>query len=101
MNLYADRKRKERSFEVGEWVYLRLYPYRHSSMALRQNLNLSPQFFGPFQIIQRVGEVAYKLKLPKTSKFHPVFMFPTSSRHLAVMTNRVLPCQKLMGAVVL
>ena len=64
---------QERSFEVGEWVYLRLQPYRHSSVALHQNLKLSPQFFGPFQIIQRVGEVAYKLKLPKTSKFHPVF----------------------------
>ena len=42
-------------------------------MALRRNLKLSPQFFGPFQIIQKVGEVVYKLKLPKTSKFHPVF----------------------------
>ena len=64
---------QERSFEVGEWVYLRLQPYRHSSVALHQNLKLSPQFFGPFQIIQRVGEVAYKLKLPETSKIHLVF----------------------------
>ena len=64
---------QERSFEVGEWVYFRLQPYRHSSVALHQNLKLSPQFFGPFQIIQRVGEVAYKLKLPETSKIHLVF----------------------------
>lgn len=73
MKLYADRKRKERSFEVGEWVYLRLQPYRHSSVALRRNLKLSPRFFGPFQITQRVGEVAYKLNLSKTSKIHPMF----------------------------
>ena len=42
-------------------------------MALRWNLKLSPQLFSPFQIIQRVGEVAYRLKLPETSKIHPVF----------------------------
>lgn len=73
MKLYADRKCKERSFEVGEWVYLRLQPYRHSSVALRRNLKLSPRFFSPFQITQRVGEVAYKLNLLETSKIHPVF----------------------------
>ena len=73
MKLYADRKPYRHSFEVGEWVYLRLQPYRHSSVALYQNLKLSPRFFGPFQIIQRVGEVAYKLKLPETSKVHPMF----------------------------
>ena len=42
-------------------------------MVLCRNLKLSPQFFGPFQIIQRVGEIVYKLKLPKTSKIHSVF----------------------------
>ncbi|RVW22797.1 Transposon Tf2-8 polyprotein [Vitis vinifera] len=52
---------------------IRLQPYRHSSVALRRNLKLSPRFFGPFQITQRVGEVAYKLNLPETSKIHPVF----------------------------
>ena len=54
-------------------MYLRLQPYRHSSVALYRNLKLSPRFFSPFQIIQRVGEVAYKLKLPETSKIHPMF----------------------------
>ena len=54
-------------------MYLRLQPYRHSSVALRRNLKLSPRFFGPFQITQKVGEVAYKLNLPETSKIHPVF----------------------------
>ena len=44
-------------------------------MALRWNLKLSPQLFSPFQIIQRVGEVAYKLKLLETFKIHLVFHF--------------------------
>ncbi|KAL4633316.1 hypothetical protein ACB092_04G114200 [Castanea dentata] len=54
-------------------VLPKLQPYHHLSVAMCKNLKLSPRFFGPFQIIQRVGEVAYKLKLPETSKIHPVF----------------------------
>lgn len=42
MNFYADKKCRERFFEVGEWVYLRLQPYRHLSVALCRNLKLSP-----------------------------------------------------------
>ena len=73
MNFYANKKHRERSFEVGEWVYLRLQPYRHFFVALHRNLKLSPQFFGPFQIIQKVGVVAYKLKLLENCKIHPMF----------------------------
>ena len=42
MKFYADKKRRDRSFEVGEWVYLRLQPYRHLSVVLCKNLKLSP-----------------------------------------------------------
>jgi len=42
MKFYADKKHRDRSFEVGEWVYLRLQPYRHLSVVLCKNLKLSP-----------------------------------------------------------
>ena len=54
-------------------MYLRLQPYHHFSVALCRNLKLSPRFFGPFQIIQKVGDAAYKLKLPENCKIHPMF----------------------------
>jgi len=64
---------RERSFEVGHMVYLRLQPYKQSSVAARRNLKLSPRFYGPFSIIRKIGAVAYELDLPPNSRIHPVF----------------------------
>jgi hypothetical protein len=73
IKIYVDKLRIERSFEIGDWVYLCLQPYRKKSVALCRNLKLAPRFFGPYQIIQNIGSVAYKLDLPPDSKIHLVF----------------------------
>ena len=54
-------------------MYLKLQPYLQLSVATRKNLKLSACFYGPFEVFDRMGKVAYKLKLPSTSKIHPVF----------------------------
>ncbi|XP_042958052.1 uncharacterized protein LOC122293563 [Carya illinoinensis] len=69
---FADRRRTEREFQVGDWVFLRLQPYRQKTVALRHNLKLAPRFFGPFKILERIGTVAYRLELPSSTKIHPV-----------------------------
>ncbi|XP_071933939.1 uncharacterized protein [Coffea arabica] len=73
MKKYADEKRSEREFSAGDWVHLRLQPYRQSSIALRGNTKLSAKYFGPYQITEKIGEVAYRLNLPASSKVSPVF----------------------------
>lgn len=69
----ANKKRTERSFEVGMKVYVKLQPYRQLTVRQGSQHKLSPKYFGPFVIEAKIGEVAYRLGLPTTSQIHPVF----------------------------
>jgi hypothetical protein len=44
-----------------------------SSLTSRANQELAFRYFGPFSVLQKVGNIAYKLALPYTSIIHPIF----------------------------
>ncbi len=71
--LYADRHRTERSFELGDRVFLHLQPYRQSSLKKSGSEKLKPRFYGPYCITRRIGEIAYKLDLLGDSRIYNVF----------------------------
>nr|GEZ00971.1 Ty3/gypsy retrotransposon protein [Tanacetum cinerariifolium] len=73
MKKKADKHRTDVEFEVGDWVYIKLQSYRQHSMAMRRNEKLSPKYFGPYQVLEMVGKVAYKLELSTTARIHSVF----------------------------
>ena len=52
---------------------MKAQPYAQSSLAPRSNQKLAFKFFGPYQILSKMGAVAYELKLPSSSMVHPVF----------------------------
>lgn len=64
MKQHADSKRSDRNFEVGDMVFLKLQPYYQTSVAIRRNLKLAAKFYGPFEVVRKIGKVAYGLKLP-------------------------------------
>ena len=70
---YADRRVRALVFMEGDHVLLRVSPMK-GVMWFKKKDKLSPRFIGPFEILSRVGEVAYKLALPPSlSVVHPVF----------------------------
>ncbi|XP_059069985.1 uncharacterized protein LOC131859837 [Cryptomeria japonica] len=71
--IYADRQCTEWTFEVGDLVFLRLQPYRQSSMMGNGAKKLKPRFYGRYLVIKKVGQVAYKLELPPNSRNHNIF----------------------------
>jgi hypothetical protein len=74
MKQQADQHRSERSFEVGDWLFLRLQPYKHMSLNQAKTDNeLSPKYYGPYKVLQKIGTMAYKLEPPTSSRVHPVF----------------------------
>ena len=81
MKNYYDAKHKPMFFSVGDFVHLRLH--RGYQMAGVQSRKLGQQFAGPFQIEERIGRLAYRLKLPPTMRIHNV----VSVAHLEPATD--------------
>lgn len=72
MKSQADKKRSERSFQPGDMVYMKLQPYVQSTAAARPNKKLSFRYYGPYRVLERIREVAYRLDLPAHSRINPV-----------------------------
>ncbi|KAJ0878102.1 putative nucleotidyltransferase, Ribonuclease H [Helianthus annuus] len=70
---YANKKRKQLSFKVGDKVLLKVSPWKGvARFGWRGKLN--PRYIGPFEILENIGTVAYKLKLPEElSSVHHTF----------------------------
>ncbi|XP_075109042.1 uncharacterized protein LOC142180845 [Nicotiana tabacum] len=70
---YADKRRRDLVFTIGDKVFLRVSPMK-GVMRFGKRGKLSPRFIGPYEILDRVGVVAYRLALPPELSFiHPVF----------------------------
>ncbi|GKB28839.1 hypothetical protein Tco_0868240 [Tanacetum coccineum] len=70
---YADNRRKPLEFEVGDRVMLKVSPWK-GVIRFGKKGKLAPRYVGPFEILQRIGPVAYRLRLPEElSRVHDTF----------------------------
>ena len=70
---YANLKRKDIEYEVGDKVFLKVSSWKKILRFGRKG-KLSPRFIGPYEVLERVGPIAYRLALPpELAKLHDVF----------------------------
>jgi hypothetical protein len=91
---YADHRRRELSFKVGDFIYLKVSPMR-GLRHFKVRGKLTPRFIGPFKILKKRGEIAYQLKLPpQLSDVHDVFHVSQLKKCLRVPKEQ-LPIEDL------
>jgi hypothetical protein len=87
---YADTRRRELSFEVGDYVYLKVSPIR-GTKRFGVKGKLAPRYIGSYQIQAKHGEVAYQLSLPENlSAVHNVFHVSQLKKCLRVPEEQLL-----------
>jgi hypothetical protein len=91
---YADKTRRDLSFEIADFVYLKVSPMR-GTHKFRVKGKFTPRYVGPFKIIDHKGEVAYQLELlPQLSDVHDVFHVSQLKKYLRVPEEQ-LPMEYL------
>jgi hypothetical protein len=84
---YVD-KRRDLSFEIGDFVYLKVSPMRDTGR-FKVKGKLAPRYVGSFKIVDRKGEVAYQLELPpQLSDVHDVFHVSQLNKCLRVLEEQ-------------
>ena len=84
----ADLKRTPKEFQVGEPVFIKVRP-KMSSLRLGSCAKLAPRYCGAFEIMSRIGQVAYQLALPPNLRVHNIFHIYVLKKYVHDVTHVV------------
>ena len=88
---YADKRGRPLPFEVGDYVYLKVSPMK-GVQRFGVKRKLAPRYVGPYKIIERKGNVTYKLQLPQDmSAIFNVFHVSQLKRCLRIPEEAIAP----------
>jgi hypothetical protein len=87
---YADRNRFFRDFKVGEHVFFKVKEKR-SLLRLGSFLNMATRYCGPFEILEKIGPVAYMLDFPASMRVHNVFHVSLLNKYVS-NPNHIIDC---------
>ncbi|KAJ8768807.1 hypothetical protein K2173_023711 [Erythroxylum novogranatense] len=91
---YVDQHRRDMEYQVGDKVFLKVSPWR-GVLRFGKKGKLSPRYIGPFEIIERIGPLAYRLALPsEMAQIHNVFHVSMLRRYRSDPTY-VIPTQEI------
>jgi hypothetical protein len=88
--IYADKNRVFRDFKVGEHVFLKAKE-KISSLRLGSFPKMAARYYGPFEILEKIGTVAYILALSTSIRVHDVFHESLLNKYV-IEPNHIIDC---------
>ncbi|XP_038896502.1 uncharacterized protein LOC120084753 [Benincasa hispida] len=87
---YVDKRRRDLEFEVGDQVFLLLFPWK-GLLRFGRKGKLSPCYIKPYEIMERVGPTVYKVKLPlELTRIHNVFHLSIVRKYISDPTHMLV-----------
>lgn len=103
MKKHFDKGMSMESFEPGDWVFLKYLLRKHRALSKKALDKLRAKDFGPYKVVEKCGQFAYKLDLPEGVHIYPIFHVSWLKREVGDPTKIVsdLPLVDEEGRVAL
>ena len=87
---YDDKNQRDITFNEGDLVYSKVFT-QLKTLKMGKCQKLSPRYCGPFKILKKIGDIAYRIKLSNGIRAHPIFYVNKLKRTLHPQENIVSP----------